>query len=215
MLKDLAIILDAANTISDAASTALDAYTNGLVHDEEAITGVMIGAILNSMQGYKTKGVTWDATVLRAKGPATEEKKYGADFMGVLDINITGFKVQKGFLMQAKKLEPGDPFSRSDWSSLQSQCHKMLHITPDSFVLIYSTKEFKVVPAISIIGGSIRNPHSFYSNSIRIFYLEHFKSFIGDGKLWRSSNVELQKLADAKDIASVVRLTADDNERRD
>jgi hypothetical protein len=81
----------------------------------------------------------WEAMTLRAgSGSAAHEREFGADIMGVLTVETRDFKTAKGFLAQAKRAEPRTRFARSEWDRLHAQCQKMLAVTPDAFVLVYS-----------------------------------------------------------------------------
>jgi hypothetical protein len=98
----------------------------------------------------------------------------------VLDIDLTDFTVTKGFLAQAKKIEPAEYVPPKELSSMVSQCEKMLQYTPDAFLFLYSISGVSVVPAISVVSGTFSNPHEFYARSLSRFYEEHFECFIGD-----------------------------------
>ena len=87
------------------------------------------------------------------------------------------FKVNKGFLAQAKIITSG-----LNVGELHSQCERMLRLSPDSFVFLYSRVGVTVVPAISVM-GTTGNPTELYSRSAARFFEEHFESFIGDGSI--------------------------------
>ncbi|MFZ2448018.1 MAG: hypothetical protein WAW37_16800 [Syntrophobacteraceae bacterium] len=120
---------------------------------------------------------------LTDRGKGAQEREYGADFLGVLDINLSDFSVKKGFLSQAKIIEPDRVFPRREYERMHQQCEEMLWITPDAFVFIYSTQGIRVIPAISIVSATHCNPHELYSRSLARFFEEHFQSFIGDRRL--------------------------------
>lgn len=69
---------------------------------------------------------------------------------------------------------------RSAWEGLKEQCNKMLDLSPDSYVFLYSRKSISVVPAVSVVGADKWIPHDLSSRSITRFYEEHFQCFIGD-----------------------------------
>ena len=77
---------------------------------------------------------------------------------------------------------------------MQEQCEKMLSLTPDSFVFLYSKYGISIVPAISVLSAKQCNPHDLYSRSISRFYEEHFQSFIGDRRLKSSSINVLEEI---------------------
>lgn len=101
----------------------------------------------------------------------------------MLDISLLDYQVKKGFLAQAKLIEPGQWISKNDFERMQQQCKDMLGISPVSFVFLYSVDEIRVVPALSVISSDRRNPHELYSRSVATFYEEHFECFIGDPRI--------------------------------
>src|SRR5262249_25053698 len=143
----------------------------------------LLGRITQAIDGYGSKGVRWTAKTLTDHGPDTQEKKYGADFVGVLDVDLPEFKVKKGFLAQAKLLNSG-LMSAREFRRLVSQCEKMLALSPASFVFHESLGGIRIIPAIAVIGASgpdiAFNTDAFYSRKISRFYEEHFECFIGD-----------------------------------
>jgi hypothetical protein len=100
-----------------------------------------------------------------------------------LNIDLEDFKVSKGFLAQAKKVEPEDYVRPSVLQDMASQCEMMLRHTPDAFLFLYSIQGVSVVPAVSVLGGTFDNPHELYARSLTRFYEEHFECFIGDREI--------------------------------
>ncbi|MEQ9246821.1 MAG: hypothetical protein RLO21_12605 [Nitratireductor sp.] len=160
-----------------------DAYREGDAPYEVDITGRMLGAVVDRLDGREIKGLQWRAKQFRtARGIGAEERLTGADFMGVLDIDISGYSTRKGFLAQAKRAEPGEPFS--DWSRLCSQIDDMLRISSASYVFIYSKRlGIRVFPALSVLGLKSRNIFELYDRSVQRFFEEHFECFVGDRNL--------------------------------
>ncbi len=147
---------------------------------EPAFTDRMLGRIEEAMNGYVTKGVRWTAKTLTDRVRNGQEREFGADFAGVLDIELEDFQVKKGFLAQAKKVEPFVYVPPTELRRMSTQCDQMLQYTPDAFLFLYSVKGVSVVPAVSIVSGKFSNPHELYARSLRRFYEEHFECFIGD-----------------------------------
>ena len=76
---------------------------------------------------------------------------------------------------------------------LQAQVNKMLDITPDSFVLVYTKSGFVFVPAISVNGITyMKDGNYIYGKNIRLFFQEFLMCFIGDHRI---SAVDDQTLA--------------------
>jgi len=194
MIRYPGIIRQSAERIAEAAARAVDAYKEGRIEQEPAFTDRMIGYIEEAMHDFKIKGITWQAKTLTDHGPNSQEKKYGADFAGVLSIDIEGYQVRKGFLAQAKLVEPERPFPKAEYDRLAEQADKMLHATPDSYVFLYSQTGIYVVPALAVLAGGARNPHELHYRSLGRFFEEHFASFIGDRRISAPTIATLEKL---------------------
>ena len=135
----------------------------------------MLGAIEQAMHGFRVKGVSWVAKTLTDRGPGAQEKLYGADCRGVLDIDLPDFGVKKGFLAQAKLVRSYLDIRKE----LQKQCEKMLALSPASFVFLYDYSRVSVIPAVAVVGTD-HDPSALYSRTAARFFEEHFESFIGD-----------------------------------
>lgn len=154
-----------------------------------------------------------DVRTLKDKGPGSAEKKYGADIATVLYINLPNYKVKKGFLAQSKMLDNSEfslfseaaPFGygRFNWrysnpdregvihmkfdtneaTALVGQCEKMLKITPESFLFVYTNFDVFVCPAISIVSSANLKDEGFYFKNLTRFFKDYFSCFIGDSKV--------------------------------
>jgi hypothetical protein len=143
------------------------ALADSRVEQEPAFTDRMLGHIEEAMNGYVTKGVRWTAKTLTDRGRNSQEQEFGADFAGVLDIDLEDFNVKKGFLAQAKKVEPFDRVSNSELQRMSVQCNQMLQYTPDAFLFLYSIQGVSVVPAVSVVSAHFSNPHELYARSLK------------------------------------------------
>lgn len=183
MIRDYGAIRQSAGMIGEAIDAVVAAYSDGRIEQETDFTSRMLASIERSVNGQVVKGIRWTSKVLTDKGPGAQEKQYGADFVGVLEIILPTFILRKGFLAQSKRIEPSASLGKADYGRLLRQSEQMLRLSPSSFVFLYSLEGVFVVPAISIVSTHIEsplNPHTFYSRSVSRFYEEHFSSFIGD-----------------------------------
>src|ERR1700732_16132 len=157
----------------------------------------MLGRIAQAMDGYKVRGVTWTAKTLTDHGPNAQEREYGADFVGVLEIAIPGYKVKKGFLAQSKLVKAGR-MKRDEFRRTIGQCQQMLDLSPASFVFYQSLNGVRVVPAIAVVAASgpevAFDTEGLYSRKLGIFYEEHFECFIGDRRISEPSEKMLAEL---------------------
>lgn len=197
MINERALIRNAARRIARAADAAVADLREGLVEQEPQLTDRMLGRIMESINGYQSKGVRWTAKTLTDRGRGAQESRFGADFVGVLDIDLPEFKVKKGFLAQAKLLRSGG-MSKVEFNRMLPQCDQMLQLSPDSFVFVQSMDGIRVVPAIEVVGAANAavafDPAAHYSRSLSRFYEEHFGCFIGDRAIDRPTEQTLRDL---------------------
>jgi hypothetical protein len=208
MIRGLGIVRDAAAHVADAAERVSGALRAGRVEQEPAFTDRMLGAIEEAMRHYQAKGVSWTAKTLTDRGRNAQEHRHGADFAGVLSIDLPEFKVKKGFLAQAKLVEPRETMPKGEFERMKAQCELMLAQTPDSFLFLYSRDGVTIVPAVSVVSSEPRNPHEFYSRSVSRFYEEHFESFIGDRRLNAPTPAMLDEIRRGLDARSLLYLEA-------
>ena len=179
-----------AKKIGEAAGLAIDDYAREVITDEPSITDRWIAAVemalrLSKGVGRGATGIVWEAKTLRSsKGHAAEEKRHGADLLGVAEIHIGSSVVRKGFLGQAKRTEPGEILDNSRWKDLQDQVQVMLKRSPTSFVLAYSKRHgIRFVPAVTVANLQRRDLFEFNSMSLEQFFQLHLGCFIGDPHL--------------------------------
>ena len=194
VISNYAVIRESANQIAEAANRTVESLRDRRVEQEHQFTDRMLGRIEESMNGFEVKGLRWTAKTLTDKGPNSQEKKYGADFVGVLTIGLPDYSVRKGFLAQAKRAEPGVALSKTECARMKEQCELMLNLSPDSFVFLYSTTAITVVPAISVVGAKACDPYELYSRTVSRFFEEHFESFIGDRNIQSPDPQTLESL---------------------
>lgn len=135
-----------ASSIAEAADTAIDAYREGRISDEPNTTERRLGAVENTMRTYwqprsirrGKPGVIWQAKTLRTgRGIAAEEKRHGADLLGVAEIHIGGRMIRKGFLGQSKRTEAKN--SRRD-VSLELPAFAISYEVPDFDHVFHASK---------------------------------------------------------------------------
>lgn len=194
--------------ISTAARHVIEDMTSGRAQQEPSITDRLIAYIQAEARASTRSGFAWTAMTLTDRGRGSQERKYGADFVGSLEIKIDGFNIRKGFLAQAKKIEPTDRFTNSEYAKLKSQCEDMLRLSPDSFVFLYSAIDgFSVLPAISIIGARSCNPHELTKKTIQKFFVEHFECFIGDSNISLANIKTLDQLYEMYHARTCIHIT--------
>lgn len=211
-MKNLSgIVKQFGQLVADAERVIADSIAANRVPDEPSITNRFLQELESSINRINhVRGIQFLATTLTSLGPNAEESTVGADFLGILSIQIPGMSVSKGFLCQAKRSGNGVNINwttqrnvavgftrRTEFQNLQQQVGKMLSITPDSFLCVYSQEGFAFVPAISVHGLTYSNDgNEVYAKNTRLFFSEFMMCFIGDRFLGATDEVQVSRLAE-------------------
>jgi hypothetical protein len=158
--------------IKEAERALLERYNAGTIKEEEDITAQLASEIESRINEYRYRDIIIMAKVFSR---SSEEKIIGAD-LGVI-LNIDNGRIQKAFLAQAKKGQYNTGYLRIGRIRLDVQCQKMLNVSSDSFIFIYTHQGIFVVPAF--------NYQNYYLNHKNLgrFFSDFLKCFIGDHKL--------------------------------
>ncbi len=198
MISYYRTVREVAAHIGSAIDHSVEALAEGRVQQEPAMTDRMLGAIEESLRTFSAHGIAWHALTLTDHGRGAQESQFGADFLGVLNVELPDYQVSKGFLAQAKLVRKSGV---DDLERLQEQCRKMLRFTPDSFVFLYGKRGVRVVSAIAVIGCSL-SPLELYHQSAKRFLIEHLKCFIGDRRIQTATPRGLAELRQQTDARS-------------
>jgi hypothetical protein len=204
MLSHYGAVREASKQIASAVESTVGAIRERRVEQEPAITDRMLGAIEESLRRFSTNGVRWTAKTLTDRGRGAQETKYGADFLGVLDVSLPDYKVKKGFLAQAKR---AGHLNRKELTTLHDQCERMLKLTPESFVFVYSDVGIDVVPALAVLGSS-KQPLEHYKRSAERFFESHLECFIGDREIAAPTPETLEGLRRRFEARVALRISA-------
>lgn len=204
MLPHYRAVREAGRQIAGAADRAVEALRQGRVEQEPAMTDRLLGAIEESLHGDNTHGIRWSAKTLTDRGRGAQERRFGADFMGVLNIDLPDYRVAKGFLAQAKLVRNGRSVDRAE---LERQCERMLNLSPASFVFLYSHSGIAVVPAIAVVASSV-DPRELYTRSVGRFFEEHLECFVGDRAIAVAAPSTLESLRERYDARRLISLRA-------
>lgn len=174
----------------------LESMKYGYAEHEPTITDRLIGYIESRLDGVDFAGVSWRAKTLTSIGAFSQETRHGADFFGVLNLCLPGYQVQKGFLAQAKRIEPGHSMGQAEYERLHQQCVNMNNRSPVSYVFIYSQMSgIRVVSANDVLAAPMGNPLDLTSWSLKEFFKAHFECLIGDFRVRAATPGELEDLA--------------------
>ena len=156
------------------------AYRDETVEYEPVITGGLATSLRTALNG-QIQDLIWSAHVLKSgTGSGREETTTGADLLIHVQLDTPSLKYSKGVLVQAKRLEPAVTMTTDQYSELVEQCKKMLRITAASFVFDYARVGMRCAPASLVIRSDMRKLYSQCAWTPYRFFLELFRSFIGD-----------------------------------
>lgn len=183
---------EAALKAEAATNRAMAGYAEGLVTDEDDLTGRLLGNLEAGFDG-QIGGLTWKASTLRHRaGVASEEAKVGADFLIHVSVKTPAQSYSKGVLVQAKRVEPFDRMSKRDHDELKAQCKKMSAYSAASFVFDYAKGSMRCGSASKIGGSTDRELYKACTWRSYRFYLELFRCPIGDVNITSALYKDLQ-----------------------
>jgi hypothetical protein len=181
----------AAHRAAGAVDEAMGGYRDGTTDYEPTITGGL-AALLRSVLNGQIKGLTWSAHVMKTgTGKGAEETPTGADLLIHVRLDTPTIKYSKGVLVQAKRVEPGHRMKSREYKELVSQCEDMLAISPSSFIFDYSTAGMRCSSASVVVLSDMRELHEQCPWTAYRFFLELFRSPIGDPKITSAKFAEL------------------------
>jgi hypothetical protein len=194
------------NAVQSADWATVEAYKNGRVEHEPSITDRFLGHLEYAIAGIclqkiyvpnlDGRSLVFRAKTLTSMIANSQETLHGADFLAVFHLDLPGYRVSKGFLVQSKRLEETQTLTGSDLTRLRNQCQTMLDRSPVAYVWLYSTKGIRVVSAIDILGADIIpfNPYLLTTWTLSQFFKAHFGCLVGDFRITASTPEELDFL---------------------
>lgn len=202
-MLEIGIVRRFGELVKEAERITIADIVQNKVPTEPDVTNRYLANLQNVINKYGiAKGFRFDAATLQDRGRGSTESEFGADFVGVLNAKLAGFQLKKGFLCQAKK--EGDfvkvqnqVFKTTvtfdydqEFQRLKGQTSRMLQVTSDSYVIVYSSKGFVVVPASSV--NALSMSASLYAKPASNFFKEFLLCFVGDPKLsaWDYKSLE-------------------------
>lgn len=193
------------SAVDKASKAALESWAYGRVSQEPQITDRLLAHIEAEINHRRIGGISWYAKTLSDRGRNSEESRFGADFLGAFSVTTPELNIKKGFLAQAKRVEPGDHWSSTDHDTLRYQCEKMLSVTSEAFLFLYSKSQgITIVSAESVISCSRCNPHLLTAKSVRQFFTDHFECFVGDRRVGIESFSQLASMQKELNVRSVL-----------
>lgn len=205
-----------AKKVANATNRVVRDYELGDVADEEGFSGQLCGRLKETLEDFSTPAIRWqvDAAIdsrgyghlsARTLEKQTEEPIFGADIVMTLDVRTDGYEMQKGFLAQAKRLEPDNTLNNRDHRRLLRQCELMVSFTPSSMVFLYSKKGVHVIPATAVLALRGADLWSIVTNDLVFLYREFAICWFGDPRLVATSKATLRGLRELTGVSGALR----------
>lgn len=185
------------------------------IADEDDFTSRLADRIEWAVDGLHLDGIQWRvrARKLESKRRASEEARVGADLGVVIRMSGKGFDVRKGYLIQSKLVRDisldranRSPFRTND--RVIDQCKKMLRVTPESYVWLYTPSGVSVLRAGTVLDVDPQLVHRAARQSLHDFFLAGFLSWSGDRAFVDVSKGGLERMSEEYGLRQTLALHA-------
>lgn len=166
-------------------------YSNGLVTDEDDITGALIGRLDAAFDEKLVVSLGLHPFSDTVRCRCTREESWCRHAVSRLNRNASAH-LFKGVLIQSKRIDEGTAMTADGHKELLGQCDKMLNITPASFVFNYTKSEMRCASATKISGTSSRILNDSCNLTSYRFFLELFRCTTGDRNITSAKFDDLQ-----------------------
>ena len=208
MIKEPRLVAKIQGAAGRASKQTTREWMRGDLFGERAFTETLITRTRDGINSLDTGGIRVKMRSLTDMQPGSEEKRLGADFVGVLTVDRPSIRISKGFLAQAK-ME-----TNRNRGKLIEQCNKMLAVTHASYVVLYGQDGVNILPAQSVVSSHGISLDGLSSMTYVGFMREHVKCFLGDYWL---TNIAPQSLEGLRErlgtrMAFEIRISFQENE---
>jgi len=208
---------DFAKKLAGATNRTVRDYLEEDVVFEEPFSDQLCGRLKETLEGFETDNIIWQADVVSAeKGRARfkartltknkEEPDLGGDIIMVLDVETNDYDIKKGLLVQAKRLQQGMRIDATEHRRLLVQCNKMLSVTPASMVFLYGDHGVHVVPAAAVAQHKGQNLYDIQTYDISILYTDFALCWFGDPRIQATDRASLEGLRERFGAEAAIRL---------
>ena len=188
MLKEPRLVAKIQRACGGASDQTHREWRNRELFGERSFSEALITRTRDAINDLDTGGISVKMRTLTDMQRDSEEKRFGADIVGVLTVNRPSTRYSKGFLAQAKM--------GTNRRGLVNQCKKMLALSHASYVIVYGQDGVKVVPAQSVTNSRRVSLDRLSSMTYLGFMREFVKCFLGDFNLTGIAPVSLERLRD-------------------
>jgi hypothetical protein len=189
-------------------------YRDGDVVHEEPFSDQLCGRLKETLEDFRTGEIVWQADIARNRGrfsarsltKTKEEPAFGADLVMVIDIDTSTESVRKGYLAQAKRLEPGKRLDAAEYRRLLGQCERMVAFTPASLVFLYHQTDVQVISANAVLSRRDTDLWSIETWPIEVLYEDFAICWFGDHRIQATDPASLEGLRAMMDAEAAIRI---------
>ncbi|WP_322889992.1 MULTISPECIES: hypothetical protein [unclassified Yoonia] len=206
-----------AEKLAEATKRVERDYEEEDIGGEEDFSSQLCGRLKETLDSFQTETIVWQVETdeagtgrgtfkARTLSKVSEEPFFGADLIMVIDVAGAGYEVKKGFLAQAKRLEPGKYLSTDAYNDLRKQCGDMLNVTSASYVFLYSTTGVTVVSANAVTAALNQDLWALPTYDLEILYYDFAICWIGDQRLRTTTRRSLKDLRASLDANAAIKV---------
>jgi hypothetical protein len=223
MIVDDHIVSKIGEHVREAERRVLKRYILGRIREEPSITDAFFHDLERVVEEHGREGrLQLNVWTLTSHGPNTAERRYGADVLVVLNVDLEEFRESKGFLAQAKMAGNGISVERTGAAVrvgfghndkiqvLKDQIMRMKRVSlNENYVIVYSPEGLFVVPGHAIV--DLARGTKVYGATIASFFKQFVMCFIGDHALRAFDEEEFERLVANSDARTGVLITVKSN----
>ncbi len=203
-----------AEKLAGATRRVCKDYRDGDVVHEEPFSDQLCGRLKETLEDFRTGEIVWQADIARRRGrfsarsltKTKEEPAFGADLVMTIDIDTHTESVRKGYLAQAKRLEPGKRLDAAEYRRLLGQCERMVAFTPASLVFLYHQQDVHVVSANAVLSRRDGDLWSITTWPIEVLYEDFAICWFGDHRIQATDPAALEGLRAMVDAEAAIRV---------
>lgn len=191
-----------ADKLAGATMRVCRDYREGDVVHEEPFSDQLCGRLKETLEDFQSGEIIWQTDVARSRGrfsarsltKTREEPLFGADLVMTIDIDTARESVRKGYLAQAKRLEPGKRLDSRQHRKLLRQCEQMIEVTPASVVFLYHAEGVHVVSAGAVLSRRDADLWSITTWPIEMLFQDFAICWFGDQRIQATDPASLEGL---------------------
>lgn len=197
----------AALTASRATNRILNGMRDGVPYRETAFCSILEDNLCELFGDNYINGLSWTFSSESSLKQDDEESSVPPIFLMAVEVRLrdisqpipsldpierlisgsTTFWSRGGIIASPLNVDEDDMPSHDEWNLIQQTCLRMLDISRSAYVVAYSARRIRFIPATAIIGCTFTHPFNMFPQSCRKFYSTMFSFVLGDPALASSS----------------------------